>query len=46
MRVTEGEVHYRAALEVAVSALVVVAQLAVDEVELLVAVGSGPTCNV
>ena len=48
MRVTAAEVHYRAALEVGapVAALVVVAQLEVDEEELLVAVGSNPTCNV
>ena len=47
MRVTAAEAHYRAALEVAagVAALVVVAQLEVDEEELLAAVGSGPTCN-
>ena len=48
MRMTAAEAHYRAALEVAaaVAALVVVAQLEVDEEELLAAVGSGPACNV
>ena len=48
MMVTAAEAHYRATLEVsaAVAALVVVAQLEVDEEELLVAVGSGPACNV
>ena len=47
MRVTAAKAHYRVALEVgvAVAALVVVAQLEVDDEELVVAVGSGPTCN-